>query len=135
MKASRTAVAVAILACALLFGGGGIVVGYVGGYVDSGGLNAPVNSATLATALRAYRKGELENAISLLESGLDGALMERWSYDLRSHPFAGLVGDNQVKAKVLSFAADYRSEVPSTAPNEDVREAVAEVAARYKSAK
>jgi hypothetical protein len=135
MKTSRTTVAVAILVCAFLFGGGGIAVGYVWGYVDSGGLNAPVNSATIATALRAYRRGEHENAISLLESGLDGAMMERWSYDLRSHPLAGLVGDNQVKVRVLSFAADYRSEVPSAAPSEDVRGAVAEVAARYKSAK
>jgi hypothetical protein len=135
MKASRTTVAVTILACALLFGGGGIVVGYFWGYLDSDGLNAPANSAVVATALRAYREGEVENAISLLESGLDSTLMERWSYDLRSHPLAGFVGDNQVKAKVLSFAADYRSEVPSTAPSEDVREAVAEVAARYKSNK
>src|ERR1700755_2874902 len=135
MNTSRATVAVTILICALLFGGGGVVVGYLWGYVDSDGLNAPVKSASIAAALRAYRKGEVENAISLLESGLDGALMERWYFDLRSHPLAGLVGGTQVKAKVMSFAADYRLAVPSTAPSEDVREAVAEVAARYKSAK
>jgi hypothetical protein len=135
MKASRTTVAVTILVCALLFGSGGVVVGYFWGYLDSDGLNAPANSAVVATALRAYRKGEVENAISLLESGLDSTLMERWSYDLRSHPLAELVGDNEVKAKVLSFAADYRAAIPSSAPSEDVRAAVAEVAARYKSDK
>lgn len=111
-----------------------MLVGYLWGHIDSDGLNAPANSAVVATALRAYRKGEVENAISLLESGLDSTLIERWSFDLRPHPLAGLVGDAKVKAKVMAFAADYRTEVPSTSPEEGVRAAIAEVAARYRSA-
>ena len=133
MKKSRTTVAVVVLACALVFGAGGLITGYIWGYLDGDGLNAPAEAAILTSALRAHRNGEVDRAVSLLESTLDTALMERWSYDLRTHPLAGLVGDAQVKAKLMRMASDYRTEVPSTAPDENVRAAISEVTARYKS--
>ena len=135
MKTSRTTVVVIALVSALVFGASGLIGGYILGYLDGDGLNAPSEAAVPASALRAHRKGDTESAVSLLESTLDSTLMERWSYDQRSHPLAGLVGDGQVKSKVMGIAADYRAEVQSTAPDENVRAAIGEVVTRYKSEK
>src|SRR5438128_1251932 len=80
--------------------------------VVSDGQNAPAQSAVYAGVLRLHRNGELDQALSLVESSLDTSLMQRGIYDLRPHPLANLVVDDDAETWRLQFAADYRAEFP-----------------------
>jgi hypothetical protein len=133
MKASRTAIAVSSALAALIVAASSLVGGYLWGHRDSRGQNAPANAALVAAVLKLHRKGELDSAISLLESSIDTSLRERGIYDLSPHPLAGLVVDEDAEAKTMQFAADYRAEFPRQGTIAWAQEPLDEVVARYKS--
>jgi hypothetical protein len=132
MKPSRTAIAVSVCLTALIAGATGLIVGYEWGHLDSPGQNAPANSALFAAVLRLHRKGEVDSAISLLESSLDTSLRERGMYDLQPHPLAFLVEDD-AETWNLQFAADYRAEFPRPGEVSWAQEPLDEIVAKYKS--
>ena len=133
MQVNRTAFAVCVCLSALVFGVGGLIVGYKWGHLDSDGQNAPEQSALFAGVLRLHRNGELDQALSLLERSLDTSLMQRGIYDLRPHPLANLVVDDDAEVWRLQFAADYRAEFPRLKTVSWAQEPLDVVVARYKS--
>ena len=130
---SRTAIVVSVFFTALVAGAIGLVAGYSWGHFDSRGQNAPAQSALVAGVLKLYRKGEVNSAISLLESSLDTSLMQRGIYDSLPHPLASLVVEEDAEAWRLQLAADYRAEFPRPKTVPWAQEPLDRIVARYKS--
>src|SRR3981081_807038 len=84
---------VVLAATAMVFASGfaGGRYGFMQGYVYSLG-DTGVRAATLTTALRALRGGDVTKGIALLESNLDTLVMEHWATNRTDPPiFARLV--------------------------------------------
>ncbi len=74
----------------------------------------------------------------MLETQLDGTLMERWAFDRSNHVLASTVFRNMdlspFAGTLMGFAADYRTLHPTDARDATVKAALAEVVARYRRA-
>jgi hypothetical protein len=128
----RIALICGIAVAALALGGlVGIIAGYFIGYGDAAGRDAPSRAAYSVATLKALRSGDTTGALSMLETQLDGQLMERWMYDQSSHILASSASQ-ATQAKVLRFAADYRTQYPTQSDDVEVKAAIAEVVAKYK---
>jgi hypothetical protein len=125
IKKGLVVLAAAALVLASGFAGG--TYGFMQGYVYSLG-DTGVRAATLTTALRALRSGEVTKGISLLESDLDTLVVEHWATNRTDPPiFARLVRADSSDAadrKLFGHVARYRSEYPSSDRVPEVRDAI-----------
>jgi hypothetical protein len=123
----RGSVVLAAAALVLASGFAGGRYGFMQGYVYSLG-DAGVRAATLTTALRALRSGDVTKGISLLESNLDTLVVEHWATNRADPPIFSRVlrGDSNDAAdrKLFGRVASYRSEYPSSHAVPQVRDAI-----------
>jgi hypothetical protein len=112
------------LALASGFAGGayGFIQGYVYGLGDTS-----VRAWTLTRTLRTLRSGDVTEGISRLESDLDTLVMEHWVTNRTApHVLSWFVRAGSSDAndrKLFAHVARYRSEYPSSAP-EEVRDII-----------
>ena len=124
----RSLGAVAVVALMLLSAFAGGTYGFMQGYVHGLG-DTSVKAATLTTALRAMRNGELEKAISSLESDLDTLIIEHWATGRSDPPILSWLvhssSSDVTDRKLFARVARYRDEYPSAAVVPEVRSAIA----------
>jgi hypothetical protein len=132
MSARRAiAVGVGIAAGAGVAFCAGLVVGWFSAWGDVLGLKAPASAAYSVAALKELRRGNSDQALSMLELSLDGYFIDRWAFDQSKHPIASRVWPGDTERVLMARAARYRLEHPSEHPDADVRLAICEVATRY----
>jgi hypothetical protein len=128
----------AIVIAAVIIGLGlagliGLICGYMIGFGDAAGQAAPGSAAYSASMLKTLRSGDSAQALSMLESQLDSRLMERWAYDQSSHMLSSLLSSEEIDAKLMGFAAEYRAQHPTESDDAGVEAAIAEVVTKYRS--
>jgi hypothetical protein len=67
-----------------------LVVGWFSAWGDVLGLNAPASAAYSAAALKELRRGNSDQALSMLGLSFDGYFIDRWTLDQSKHPDAGV---------------------------------------------
>lgn len=118
--------AVAALALVSAFAGG--TLGFMQGYAYGLGETA-VQASELTAALRAFRRGDMANGLSHLESDLDTLIMENWASNRADPPLTSwllrTMRDDAVERVLFAHVARYRVEHPSSERVPEVKETIA----------
>ena len=108
--------------------------GYNAARFDSMSCSTGSDATYTASILERLRAGDVSQVQAMLETRLDGLLIDRWVYDRRSSRLITLLArpnEIDVVPSLIGTAAEYRLAHPSTHPNEKVRSKIAEVVAKY----
>jgi hypothetical protein len=130
MKRRAVVIATSIVALAIasFFGS---IAGWLVGYGDALGRSAPSTAAYSVSMLKTLRSGNTEQTISMLETQLDGALMERWAFERSRHMLMSTFLPETVAGKLMGVAAKYRIQYPTDSRDAEVKAAIAVVFDKY----
>jgi hypothetical protein len=108
-------------------------IGYSAGLADAPGVTRSPDAAYIVAVLDRIQSGNSAFAVAMLESRLDGCLIDRWVYDRRGHRFWSILRPAEIAAipALIGVGAQYRAKNPSINASDNTRGAIAEVVAKY----
>lgn len=105
---------------------GAMVFGYLLGGSNYFAQFAPTDAVLTVAVLERVRKGEIDTAISLLESELDTHIVKHSTFQPGIARWLDVLAsaDSNATTKLMARVARYRSEHPSLAAHHEVRERI-----------
>ena len=123
---NRIVKASSITLLVLAVGAGTYVIGYDQGFRDRN--SSLGDAAGTATVLKSLREGHQAQAVELLELQLDSYIVAFAVNRDRFSPYRFVFGD--LNAPIMRGIAEYRTSVPSQAPDPQVRALIVQTVAR-----
>jgi len=110
-------------------------MGYNAGLADAPGVIRSPDAAYLVAVLDRIQSGDSAFAVAMLESHLDGSLIDRWAYDRRGHRFSSILRPAEIEAipVLIGIGAQHRAKNPTANTSDKTRSAIAEVVKKYEA--
>jgi hypothetical protein len=108
-------------------------MGYNAGLADAPGMIRIPDAAYIVAVLDRIQSGDAVVAVAMLESHLDGCLIDRWAYDRRGHRFSSILRPAEIETipVLIGIGAQHRVKNPTANTSDKTRNAIAEVVKKY----